>query len=80
MLSESPQQLNEWHKDLTIFLKNRLQFDLHQNKRELNKISRVIDFAGYFIKPRYTLAPEDNKMCFQGHTGIRKICGMFYYV
>ena len=55
ILSENPQQLNEWHKDLTIFLKNRLQLDLHQNKRELNKISRGIDFTGYVIKPRHTL-------------------------
>lgn len=55
ILNENPQQLNEWHKELTVFLKERLLLDLHQNKRELNKISRGIDFVGYVIKPGHML-------------------------
>ena len=55
MLDENPRRLNSWHKDLTVFLKEKLRLDLHQNKRELNKISRGIDFVGYVIKPKHML-------------------------
>ena len=55
MLSDNPKQLVEWHRDLTVFLKERLKLDLHQNKKEINKIKRGIDFVGYVIKPNRTL-------------------------
>lgn len=55
MMSCDPHQLNEWHKDLTLFLKERLKLDLHQDKKEINKIKRGIDFVGYVIKPNRTL-------------------------
>lgn len=50
MMSTDPKQLNEWHRDLTVFLKERLKLDLHQNKKEINKVERGIDFVGFIIK------------------------------
>lgn len=51
ILDEDPQKLNEIHKDLTIFLKERLKLDLHQNKKSVNKVERGIDFVGFVEKP-----------------------------
>ena len=51
ILDEDPQKLNEIHKDLTRFLKERLKLDLHQNKKSVNKVERGIDFVGFVEKP-----------------------------
>jgi len=51
ILDEDPQKLNEIHKDLTRFLKERLDLNLHQNKKSINKIEKGIDFVGFVQKP-----------------------------
>lgn len=51
ILDKDPQKLNEIHKDLTKFLKERLKLDLHQNKKSINKVERGIDFVGFVEKP-----------------------------
>lgn len=55
ILDKDPQKLNEIHKDLTRFLKERLALDLHQNKKSVNKIERGIDFVGFVAKPYRTI-------------------------
>lgn len=55
ILDKDPQKLNEIHKDLTLFLKERLALDLHQNKKSVNKIERGIDFVGFVAKPYRTI-------------------------
>ncbi len=51
ILDEDPQKLNAIHKDLTRFLKERLDLNLHQNKKSINKIEKGIDFVGFVQKP-----------------------------
>ena len=55
ILDKDPQKLNEIHKDLTRFLKERLALDMHQNKKSVNKIERGIDFVGFVAKPYRTI-------------------------
>lgn len=51
ILDKDPQKLNEIHKDLTRFLKEQLNLDLHQHKKSINKVKRGIDFVGFVEKP-----------------------------
>ncbi|MBQ8168385.1 RNA-directed DNA polymerase [bacterium] len=51
ILDTDPQKLNEIHNDLTRFLKKRLDLNLHQNKKSINKTERGIDFVGFVQKP-----------------------------
>jgi len=51
ILDRDPAKLNAIHKDLTRFLKEHLDLELHRDKRSLNKISRGMDFVGFNIKP-----------------------------
>ncbi len=51
IMDTDPQKLNEIHKDLTKFLKERLDLNLHQHKKSINKIERGIDFVGFVQKP-----------------------------
>lgn len=55
LMSTNAHQLYEWHQDLTVFLRERLKLELHQNKKEINKIRRGIDFVGYVVKPNRIL-------------------------
>lgn len=55
IMDKDPKKLNEIHKDLTKFLKERLDLDLHQNKKSVNKIERGIDFVGFVEKPYRTI-------------------------
>lgn len=51
ILDPDPKKLNEIHKDLTRFLKERLDLNLHQHKKSINKVERGIDFVGFTQKP-----------------------------
>ena len=51
ILDENPQKLNAIHRDLTLFLKEKLDLDLHQNKKSINKVVRGVDFVGFVNKP-----------------------------
>lgn len=53
ILDKNPAQLNSYHKQLTKILKQDMLLDLHQNKKEVNKIARGIDFVGYNVKPNH---------------------------
>lgn len=55
IMDKDPKKLNEIHKDLTRFLKERLHLDLHQHKKSVNKIERGIDFVGFVDKPYRTI-------------------------
>ncbi len=55
MLSEDPQQLVEWYRDLSEFLKTRLKLELHRRKKMINKLSQGVDFVGFVIKPNHVL-------------------------
>lgn len=55
ILDKDPHKLNEIHKDLTRFLKERLALELHQNKKAVNKIERGIDFVEFMAKPYRTI-------------------------
>ena len=66
IMDKDPKKLNEIHKDLTRFLKERLGLDLHQNKKSVNKIERGIDFVGFVEKPyRTVLRQKTIKRIFQ---------------
>ncbi len=60
ILDENPHKLNEIHKDLTRFLKQRLALDLHQDKKSINKIERGIDFVGFVSKPYRIIFRQKN--------------------
>lgn len=49
-LHESPQQLNEWHKQVEAFLP-RLGAKLNPSKTILQPVDRGVDFVGHVIKP-----------------------------
>ena len=55
IFDENPQKLNEIHKDLTRFLKEHLDLELHRHKKSINKVSRGVDFVGYVTKPNRTM-------------------------
>lgn len=66
IMHKSPQYLNSVHKDLTIFLKERLNLELHQNKKLINKIDKGIDFVGFVVKPyRVNLRQKTLKRLFK---------------
>ena len=56
LLSESPEQLNEWRKEIVLFLKENLGLVLHPKKDKSGSIYQGIDFVGYVTKPEYTLS------------------------
>jgi hypothetical protein len=51
IMHKDPQYLNHVHKELTKFLKKRLNLDLHQNKKTVNRVDKGIDFVGFVVKP-----------------------------
>ncbi|MBO6180164.1 RNA-directed DNA polymerase [bacterium] len=51
ILDENPKKLNAIHKDLTRFLKEKLDLELHDNKKSINKVVRGVDFVGFVNKP-----------------------------
>lgn len=53
-MHKNPQYLNNIHKDLTVFLKERLNLELHQHKKLINKVDKGIDFVGFVVKPYRT--------------------------
>ncbi len=73
LMSHDPKELNRWHKELKVFLKERLKLDLHQDKKSINKISKGIDFVGYVVKPnRLFLRQKIIKRAFQTVTEFKK--------
>lgn len=66
IMHKSPQYLNDVHKDLTVFLKERLNLVLHQNKKLINKVDKGIDFVGFVVKPyRINLRQKTIKRIFK---------------
>lgn len=66
IMHKDPQFLNFVHKDLTVFLKNRLNLELHQNKKLINRIEKGIDFVGFVVKPhRINLRQKTIKRLFK---------------
>lgn len=66
IMHKSPQYLNDVHKDLTVFLKERLNLELHQNKKLINKVDKGIDFVGFVVKPyRINLRQKTIKRIFK---------------
>jgi hypothetical protein len=56
LLSENPEQLREWRKEIDFFLKENLELELHPRKDKSGSIYQGIDFVGYVTKPEYTLS------------------------
>ncbi len=50
ILDKDPHKLHRIHKELTEFLFKELKLELHTDKREINKISKGIDFVGFQTK------------------------------
>jgi hypothetical protein len=55
LLSEIPQQLNNWKNKINQFLQNTLKLQLHSQKILLNTTSKGIDFLGYVVFKHYIL-------------------------
>lgn len=51
LLHQSPQQLNEWHRQISLFLRRQLHAHLNPTKTILQPVDRGIDFVGQVIKP-----------------------------
>lgn len=56
LLSENPQQLRRWRKEIDCFLKETLKLELHPNKNKFGSVYQGIDFVGYIVKPNYVLS------------------------
>lgn len=56
LMSESPEQLKEWRKEIDHFLKEFLKLELHPNKDKNGSVYQGIDFVGYIVKPDYVLS------------------------
>ena len=66
IMHKDPKYLSELHKDLTIFLRDRLKLTLHSNKKLINKVEKGIDFVGYVVKPyRIVLRQKTIKRAFK---------------
>jgi len=55
LLSENPDQLWQWRKEISLFLAKTLQLELHPDKDKFGSVYQGIDFLGYVTKPTYTL-------------------------
>jgi hypothetical protein len=51
IMHESAQQLNIWHKQIEVFLKERLKLELHPDKKSIGKVESGVDFVGFVIRP-----------------------------
>jgi hypothetical protein len=47
ILHSSKEQLKIWKKEIEIFLKNRLNLELHPDKSKIINLSKGIDFVGF---------------------------------
>ena len=56
LLSESPEQLRQWRKEIDRFLKENLRVELHPKKDKYGSVYQGIDFVGYVVKPNYVLS------------------------
>ena len=56
LLSESPEQLRQWRKEIDRFLKENLRVELHPKKDKYGSVYQGIDFVGYIVKPNYVLS------------------------
>lgn len=66
IMHKDPHYLNQIHKELTVFLKENLNLELHQNKKLINKIDKGIDFVGFVVKPyRINLRQKTLKRIFK---------------
>jgi len=56
LLSENPEQLKEWRKEIDHFLKEKLKLELHPKKDKSGSVYQGVDFVGYIVKPNYVLS------------------------
>lgn len=56
VLSDDLGRIKQWREQIDTFLRKRLRLSLHPNKDKYNSVYSGIDFVGYIVKPRYTLA------------------------
>jgi hypothetical protein len=66
LLSESPQQLNQWREAIEQFLPERLGVRINPSKTILQPVSRGVDFVGHVIKPwRRATRPRSVRVAIQ---------------
>ncbi len=56
VISNDMNKIKQWRKKINTFLQKNLQLILHPNKDKYNSVYSGIDFIGYIVKPKYTLA------------------------
>lgn len=79
IMHKNPQYLNKIHKDLTVFLKEKLNLELHQHKKLINKVDKGIDFVGFVVKPyRVSLRQKTIKRIFKIISG-QKLNEQWFY-
>lgn len=56
ILSNDLSKIKQWREQINTFLHKRLRLTLHPNKDKYNSVYSGIDFIGYIVKPKYSLA------------------------
>lgn len=56
IISEDKNKLKKFQNKIKLFLKNKLDLLLNNNVTTIGQVSTGIDFLGYIVKPKYTLA------------------------
>ncbi|MBU2573763.1 MAG: RNA-directed DNA polymerase [Elusimicrobia bacterium] len=56
LLSTDREQLVLWREKITEFIRERLNLEIHPQKRRIAPVSDGMDFAGYIVRPGYILA------------------------
>jgi len=71
ILHNSKDQLKEWKNEIGVFLKEKLDLELHPNKSQILKLEKGIKFLGFRIFYYHKLLKKSNMRHFE-----RKLCQM----
>ncbi len=73
ILNNSKYQLKKWKKDINLFLKEKLNLELHPNKSHILKLEKEIKFLGFRIFYYHKLLRKSNANHFERKLGQMKI-------
>lgn len=73
ILHDSKDQLNKWKKKIDIFLKEKLDLELHPNKSQVLKLEKGIKFLGFRIFYYHKLLRKSNMTHFERKLNQMKI-------
>lgn len=65
ILSDSPQQLNDWRKAINKFLMSELGLELHSNKTVMQRCTQGVDYLGTVVFPSHRLTRQRSVRAFK---------------